>query len=222
MSKLVENNPWLTEELLESPNGLPSELAERKPSVFFVKQKHDTSNVIYGEDSQHCLAHKQFRDSAISDSLEFIDFLLTDVQLRQSQSLSREMKSRLVEALRSSSKNIETLKYYVGTFPKPPKRFALAYIDQIKTVDLKQQEEKEYIENQSRLFDEAIKEKILIKYEGKYILFENGNVLDSGDSRAEVAMRAYEKHGMKTLFIEQVLSGPRTLAAVWTPFLRNE
>jgi hypothetical protein len=222
MTKLVENNPWLTEELLESQNGLPSELVEKKPSVFFVKQKHDTSNVVYGEDLQHCPAHKQLSDSAISGSLEFIDFLLTDDQLRQSQSLSREMKSRLVEALRSSSKNIETLKYYVGTFPKPPKRFALAYIDQIKTVDLKQQKEKEYIENQSRLFDEAIKERILIKYEGKYILFENGNVLDSGDSRAEVAMRAYEKNGMKTLFIEQVLPEPRTLAAVWTPFLSNE
>jgi hypothetical protein len=76
---------------------------------------------------------------------------------------------------------------------------------------------KEYIDKQSRLFQKNKQDLIRI-YDGKYILFEDGAVLDTGNSRAELAMRAYQKHGMKPLFIEKVTSATEIIPSVWTPF----
>jgi len=75
-----------------------------------------------------------------------------------------------------------------------------------------------YLDQQAKLFD-SVKKKLLKEYQGKYVLFENGIVIDSGDSRVEVAMRAYQKEGMKTLFIEKVVSEAEPVPSVWTPFL---
>lgn len=65
---------------------------------------------------------------------------------------------------------------------------------------------KSYIDEQAKLFADVLPE-LLNAYEGKYVLFHNGEVLDVGNSRAEIAMRAYNKKGtVVPLFIEKVLS----------------
>lgn len=79
-----------------------------------------------------------------------------------------------------------------------------------------QQSESEYMTN-NRLLFEANKAELLKSYKGKYILYEDGKVVDKGDSRAEVAMRAYRKSGMRELFIELVTNKPLT-RSVFTPF----
>ncbi|MGD1852757.1 MAG: DUF5678 domain-containing protein [Leptolyngbyaceae cyanobacterium] len=73
------------------------------------------------------------------------------------------------------------------------------------------------IEKQNKIF-QAKKKFLSAKYEGKYVLFENGKVLDSGETRAEVAMRAYKSVGMRPLFIEKVTSTPEEPETIWTPF----
>lgn len=42
------------------------------------------------------------------------------------------------------------------------------------------------------------------QYDGKYILFEDDCIADSGESRVEVAMKAYQNGGMRPLFIEKI------------------
>lgn len=227
MTKLVEKtNPWMTEEVLQSSNNRLPEFRKRNICSFFAKQKHEIMPNAYGQESQQYSGSNYFNVLPVSGRTwiikrDFIDFLLTSKQLMQFQFLGRDEKSRLVDALRSNNKDVETLKMYgdsyVENFPKPLKRFALASGAKINPADLKEQKEKEYIEKQARLF-EASKEDLLRNYKGKYILFEDGTVLDFGDSRREVAMRAYRKNGMRTLFIEQVLPEPETLSPVWTPF----
>lgn len=77
----------------------------------------------------------------------------------------------------------------------------------------KQEEhEKAYIERQAQMF-EACKEKLVEEYEGNYVLFEDGTILDSGKTRVELAMRAYQKYGMRPLFIEKVVSEPESKEA---------
>lgn len=77
--------------------------------------------------------------------------------------------------------------------------------------------ETDYINQQAQQFD-ACKDKLLERYDGLYVLFEDGEVLDSGDNRAQIAMRAYQKGGMRPLFIEKVTREPEPIRSVWTPF----
>jgi hypothetical protein len=79
-------------------------------------------------------------------------------------------------------------------------------------------EDKTYIDRQSKLFDDC-KEDLIEKYNDLYVLFEDGQVLDFGENRAEVAIRAYKKGGMRPLFIEKVTRKPQPIPTVWTPFL---
>lgn len=65
------------------------------------------------------------------------------------------------------------------------------------------EEAKEYIQEQSRIFEEH-REQLLEQYSGKYVLFENGEVLDSGDSHEEVSIRAH-RIGKTPIFIKQVM-----------------
>ena len=63
---------------------------------------------------------------------------------------------------------------------------------------------KKYIECQAELFEKDKKELLKI-YEGKFVLYENGKVLDEGESRIEIVKRAYKKSGeVKPLFIAKV------------------
>lgn len=120
----------------------------------------------------------------------------------------------MIEFLKAYQAHIKHLR----AISKPRKRFTLAAVEKVEIDDLQQEgQEKAYIEKQAQLF-EACKEKLVEEYEDNYVLFEDGTILDSGKTRVELAMRAYQKHGMKPLFIERVVSKPESLAAVWTPF----
>jgi hypothetical protein len=78
-----------------------------------------------------------------------------------------------------------------------------------------------YLNRQAELFQNA-KHELLKDYEGKYVLFEDDVVLDSGSTRAEVAARAYADGGMRVLFIEKVSLVSYPTPSVWTPFSRFE
>jgi hypothetical protein len=62
---------------------------------------------------------------------------------------------------------------------------------------------KRFLENQMALFEDCL-DQLLSNYLNKYVWFENGVVLDSGNTHEEVAMRAYKAHGMKPIFIKKV------------------
>ena len=63
----------------------------------------------------------------------------------------------------------------------------------------------DYIEKQSNLFEQHIKEisKNLDNL-GKYVLFEDGRVLDRDDDKLKLLKRAYKAYGNKPMFIEKV------------------
>lgn len=65
-------------------------------------------------------------------------------------------------------------------------------------------EDAHYIRSQTTQF-EKLRSVLLEKYAGQYVLFEDGEVLDHSNDEYELASRAYEKYGMKVLFIERVL-----------------
>jgi len=70
---------------------------------------------------------------------------------------------------------------------------------------------------QSQLFSEKWSE-IVVNFCNKYILFENGEVLDSDEDRDALINRAWEKTGPRTIFTEFVsLTDPKTIN---TPFNR--
>jgi hypothetical protein len=121
----------------------------------------------------------------------------------------------------------ETLKFYIERFgPKSIETRIDESFNAFKKPKNNQevdstQQEAEYLNKQAQLF-EASKQQLIEKYSGKYILFEDGKVLDVGESRAEVAMRAYEQDGMRPLFIKQVISGAALKRrAIRTPFPRR-
>lgn len=77
--------------------------------------------------------------------------------------------------------------------------------------------EGQYVEQQSKLFAKDKKELLKI-YEGKFVLYENGKVLDEGDSRIEIVKRAYKKFGkVKPLFIEKVSTEQETVYKSMSP-----
>jgi len=75
----------------------------------------------------------------------------------------------------------------------------------------------DYMRKQSQLFSEKWSE-IVVNFCNKYILFENGEVLDSDEDRDALINRAWEKTGPRTIFTEFVsLTDPKTMD---TPFNR--
>jgi hypothetical protein len=209
-------------------NSQISDSYEKKPNVFFLKSQDANFSPTYREKLQKNVIGQSSEISTVIDQLEewtspkpkLIDFLLTNEQLRQSRHWGQVQMVRLfVESVPLSEEVIiDALKTYTRTYlrslAKPQKRFTLASLEK---GDLQQDQEKAYIEKQAQLF-EACQMDLLEKYKDSYVLFENGNVLDFGESRSELAMRAYEKYGMKPLFIEKVVSESEPLPAVWTPF----
>jgi GAF domain-containing protein len=64
---------------------------------------------------------------------------------------------------------------------------------------------REYIEEQANLFREKIAEFLSNpEYLGKYVIFENGEVIDKDYNKLELLKRAYEKTGPRPVFIEKV------------------
>lgn len=79
------------------------------------------------------------------------------------------------------------------------------------------QESYDYMRKQSQVFSEKWPE-IVINFCNKYVLFENGEVLDSDEDRDALINRAWEKTGPRTIFTEFVsLTDPKTMD---TPFSR--
>ncbi|GEM_PF-1727130 len=63
----------------------------------------------------------------------------------------------------------------------------------------------EYMEHQSQLFEKKRKE-LLNQYEGMYVIFEDGQVLDADKDEAALVKRAYSETGPRHLFIKKVLT----------------
>jgi|GEM_PF-6711711 len=76
-------------------------------------------------------------------------------------------------------------------------------------------EEQRYLEQQAILFEHH-KMELLPDYQGLYILFENGQVLDSDRDEAALIQRAYQTMGMRPLLVKQVLLEEPKLT-LWTP-----
>ena len=62
-----------------------------------------------------------------------------------------------------------------------------------------------YMEKQAELFDE-MKATLLSEYEGQYIWFEDGVVLDADVDEECLVLRAFEQTGPRPLFVKHVLS----------------
>jgi hypothetical protein len=74
----------------------------------------------------------------------------------------------------------------------------------------------EYIEYQAQLFDQK-RSDLLKQYDGKFVWFENGEVLDADQDQAALVIRAYSKIGPRPLLIKKVLAeDPKPV--VRTPF----
>lgn len=75
---------------------------------------------------------------------------------------------------------------------------------------LKEHEEKlRQAEKQRDLFYEKVSDLIEAGYEGKYVAFLDGEVLDSDDNRSTLADRVHSKHGWdKIIYIDRVVPEP--------------
>jgi hypothetical protein len=74
----------------------------------------------------------------------------------------------------------------------------------------------DYIEHQAQLFDQ-MRPELLQHYREQYVWFEDGNVLDTDEDQAALAIRAYNRTGLRPLLIKKVCSeDPQPL--VRTPF----
>lgn len=137
-----------------------------------------------------------------------------DQRLKKAISLRMEHKPSTV-GTRLKRKTPDPLVHVIPNF-SPSKVSPMRVEEDVYTCD----EEKDYIERQASLFDE-MKEELLNQYEGKYVLFEDNQVLDVGEDPVTLAMCAYRKDGMRPLFIEKVSAKPERLGAVWTPIPSN-
>ena len=61
----------------------------------------------------------------------------------------------------------------------------------------------EYLLRQQHLY-QAAKPELLFQYQGQYIAFENGVVLDSDRSDRELMPRLYAKYGHRDILVEYV------------------
>lgn len=66
----------------------------------------------------------------------------------------------------------------------------------------------DYMERQRRLF-EQVRFELMKNYEGQFVRFEDGHVLDVGSTRRELIRRAPLNKSPFGVFIEQVTSSPR-------------
>jgi hypothetical protein len=74
----------------------------------------------------------------------------------------------------------------------------------------------EYIKYQAQLFDQKRSE-LLKQYDGQFVWFEDGEVLDTDPDQAALVIRAYSKTGPRPLLIKKVLpEDPKPI--VRTPF----
>jgi hypothetical protein len=62
-----------------------------------------------------------------------------------------------------------------------------------------------YLQNQQMLFDQA-KPQLLANYNGLFVWFENGQILDSDRDQSALFLRAYTPDETRPLFIAQVLA----------------
>lgn len=62
-----------------------------------------------------------------------------------------------------------------------------------------------YMDSQAEQFSEA-KTQLLPQYEGLYVLFENGTMLDSDADEEALVLRAFEETGPRPLFVRRVLA----------------
>jgi hypothetical protein len=75
----------------------------------------------------------------------------------------------------------------------------------------------EYMEHQAQLFD-RMRPELLKHYQGTYVWFEDGEVLDTDEDRAALAIRAYSQMGLRPLLIKKVCpEDPQPI--IRTPFL---
>ena len=73
-----------------------------------------------------------------------------------------------------------------------------------------------YMERQAESF-EQMRSHLLSQYLGKYVLFEDGQVLDADENEAALVIRAYGETAPRPLFIKKVLPfDPQPI--VRTPF----
>jgi hypothetical protein len=74
-----------------------------------------------------------------------------------------------------------------------------------KCFKLSYEEYNRQFEKQCELF-ESMREKFLEKYDGKYVAFHEGNILDSDDNQRELVIRIRRTHGYDLpIYIQQVL-----------------
>ena len=71
-----------------------------------------------------------------------------------------------------------------------------------------------YIEKQARLFEQH-RDKLIAQYLGKYVLFEDGAVIDCGEDKITLTKAAYKKGGSRPLFIKKVVK-ETPKPTVWT------
>jgi hypothetical protein len=62
-----------------------------------------------------------------------------------------------------------------------------------------------YLQHQQTLFDRA-KSQLLADYDGQYVWFEDGQILDSDRDESALFLRAYTPDETRPLFIAQVLA----------------
>jgi hypothetical protein len=62
----------------------------------------------------------------------------------------------------------------------------------------------QYLEQQNALY-EQLKPSLLAQYQGQFIAFENGRVLDADRDEQKLAQRVYQAYGYRDLLIKQVL-----------------
>jgi hypothetical protein len=62
----------------------------------------------------------------------------------------------------------------------------------------------DYIEHQAQQFDQ-MRPELLKQYQGQYIWFENGNVLDVDLDQTALVMRIYSENEPRPMLIKQVL-----------------
>lgn len=73
-------------------------------------------------------------------------------------------------------------------------------------------ETRDYLKRQSELYESQLAQ-LLKQYNGMYIVFEDGKVIDSDKDEAALVMRAYEKMGIKDLFVKKVIARQPMLRA---------
>ena len=78
-----------------------------------------------------------------------------------------------------------------------------------------------YMEQQAEIFNQK-KPELLNQYLGKYILFENGKIVDADNNESALALRTIAKNGLKPMFIKKVVAEePKLSIRGFKPFLRT-